>query len=127
MIFREDRKKAAFTFAEYAIIIGVVIMAVLVMRTYVSRGIRANVKAITKNFLGQNQTELIKSEAYDIKTTTKASLEDIEGGAQNRTVEEKKEGNLSIEEEGKAPFFAPDFIGWKEGAVNAPDHPREKK
>jgi Flp pilus assembly pilin Flp len=106
--------------AEYAIIIGAVVLAVLTMKYTMDKAIKQNVGTLTNAFLGGNQTDLVKSEAYDLKLTTKSEVKEEEGGAESRTVEGKKEGYVAVEKEGKTPFFAPDFIGSKEGAVKAP-------
>ena len=120
MLRRKNRKISGNIFTEYAIIIGAVVLFVLTMKFTMDRAIRRNVGTIAKAFLGQKQADLVKSEAYDLKITTKSEVKEQEGGAESRTVEGKKEGYLSVEQEGKPPFFAPDFIGWKEGAKNAP-------
>ena len=117
---KRERKNAGLTYAEYAIIVVLVGLVILSMKGWMYETIKSTVKGISDSFLGNKQEEVLKKEEYITKVTRMADVEDKEGGAQNHTVEGYKDINLTTEEEGKPAFFAPDFIGWKEGAVKAP-------
>lgn len=90
MYFRKLHKKAADSLTEYALILGIVSLALVGMNTYIKRGVQGRIKDMADNFISRRQvvetdpTTVSGSYSYtpdDVPTTNTVTREILSGGA----------------------------------------------
>ena len=126
-IKRNFKDKAASSFMEYALILGVASAVLIGMNTYIKRGIQGRLKEMTDYFISPTQLVEINPTLSQTNTLSEATINNegfLGGGARERRSETRNiQASSSVKD--IEPLFQAPVTSAKSGEVPAQSQPAQ--
>jgi len=123
------KDRAASSFMEYVLILGVVSAILMGMNTYLKRGIQNRLKEMTDHFISNEQVERVNPTATTSSSTDRTAVATgtteafIGGGTRASLLEEASITATSRSEDQTVSPSGPPFIPAEQGGITPPSPP----